>query len=370
MTLKNRQPSYIGAHSALRGIASVTVLLSHAKGFGFISSVGILHHFVQVFAWADISVFLFFILSGFVMSHVYVTPVGWKHFFSARLARLVPVYEVTLLFALGVFVFDVGLRHVNVPNLFANLTLIQQWFPVRNWYSINTPSWSLSVEAFLYLFAFPLLVFSRTLRWKQPLYFVLILMGAIWGTIYYNYVEEAGSDHPWGLSLASGLAGFSTGFALQSLRGNGLRYPTIAAAIGISLISFSLAYCVAFPLERTRGLLVLGLILIVACSTDPASVCGRVLIRRSLLFLGDISYSLYLWHFPIFTLVIITRVYLDTKLHNRLEILIVHNLLALVAVSAAFAAATASYYKLEVPFRRLIRDRFIRAHAGAPLPPS
>ena len=66
---------YIESHSALRGIAALTVLMDHLRAFHFLPQQGVIGRLLQVFAWNDLAVFLFFILSGFVMGHVYPSPV-------------------------------------------------------------------------------------------------------------------------------------------------------------------------------------------------------------------------------------------------------------------------------------------------------
>jgi peptidoglycan/LPS O-acetylase OafA/YrhL len=364
MNVKTARAPYIESHAALRGIAALTVLIDHLRAFNFIPQRGILGHLFQIFAWNDLAVFLFFILSGFVMSYVYPSPVQWHHFFVARLARLVPVYEVTLIAKMVLAIFIVEHTPITLFNAAANFLMIQQWLPVADWHSINFPSWSLSVETFLYVFMFPLLICARKQPWSNGLYVLLIIVGTIWGTIFYNDYRPL-FFHYWCLPLLCGLCGFGIGFAIHSLMGNGLRYPRIVAASGFTLIAASLFYRVLFPTEMSHGFMALGLILIVAGSIDSTSLPYRILARPAFLYLGDISYSLYLWHFPVILVLIHLRGRVVASVHSALILLGFHIALCILAVGLSFAVATMSYYKLEVPFRRLIRDRFVRAKAGA-----
>jgi peptidoglycan/LPS O-acetylase OafA/YrhL len=104
---------------------------------------------------------LFFILSGFILCHVYLPPFGarrfsYREFLWARLARLYPTHIVTLI-GFGALVYLgalVGVRsggNVLVwPSLPAQLTLTQAWglAPRGGW---NHPAWSISAEWFAYL---------------------------------------------------------------------------------------------------------------------------------------------------------------------------------------------------------------------------
>jgi peptidoglycan/LPS O-acetylase OafA/YrhL len=356
---------YIESHSALRGIAALTVLMDHLRAFEFLPQRGLAGRCCQIFAWNDLAVFLFFILSGFVMSYVYPSPVRWKHFLVARLARLAPVYEVTLLVALVLTPIILDQAKITGFNLAANVVMIQQWLPVRDWFSINFPSWSLSVEALLYVAAFPLLVWSRTRVSKDAFYMLLIVAGAVWGTIYYNHYRPTFFHH-WQLPILAGLFGFGAGFALHGLMTEGgLRHPRIVAGAGLGLIAASVGYRILFPATGSHAFLMFGLILIVVSSVDRAGWTSRMLARPALIYLGDISYSLYLWHLPLLMILIYGRGRVENFVHGTWALLGFHLLLGGAAFGLCFGVATVSYYQLEVPFRRLIRDRFVRPHAGA-----
>jgi peptidoglycan/LPS O-acetylase OafA/YrhL len=114
-----------------------------------------------VLAKGYLGVDLFFVLSGFILCHVYLQPYGerrlsYREFLWARLARLYPTHIVTLI-GFGALVYLgalVGVRaggNVLVwPSLPAQLTLTQAWglAPLGGW---NHPAWSISAEWFAYL---------------------------------------------------------------------------------------------------------------------------------------------------------------------------------------------------------------------------
>ena len=109
----------------------------------------------------------------------------------------------------------------------------------------------------------------------------------------------------------------------------------------------------------------MGLIFLVAGSVDSHAWPYRLLARPFLLYLGDVSYSLYLWHFPVLMFLMHGHGFVEKHLHGASAILGFDIFTGLLAVALPFAIATLSYTKLEVPFRRLIRDRFVRARPGA-----
>jgi peptidoglycan/LPS O-acetylase OafA/YrhL len=108
---------------------------------------------------------LFFILSGFILCHVYLEAFGERRFsyggfLWARLARIYPLHLATLVgvgamaAAAGAAGFQVDKSVLSWSSLPANLTLTQAWglAPEAGW---NHPSWSISAEWFAYL-NFPL----------------------------------------------------------------------------------------------------------------------------------------------------------------------------------------------------------------------
>jgi peptidoglycan/LPS O-acetylase OafA/YrhL len=95
---------------------------------------------------------LFFVLSGFILTYNYptlATPKATLKFILMRVARIWPVHLVTALVA-TFFLMDKWSGHAYI--LLPNYLLIQGWIPIqRFFFSLNTVSWSVSVELFFYL---------------------------------------------------------------------------------------------------------------------------------------------------------------------------------------------------------------------------
>ena len=132
---------------------------------------------------------VFFVLSGFILSHVYLQPAGEKRFsytgfLWARIARVYPLHLVTLA---GMAVLGVGAALAGLAvsdsltdwrSLPAHLTLTHAW-GLAPTSAFNHPSWSISAEWFAYL-SFPAFAFvSWRLRDRPVLATVLAAVVAL-----------------------------------------------------------------------------------------------------------------------------------------------------------------------------------------------
>ncbi len=151
---------HLRALTGIRFLAALWVLAFHAMPRMALPTP--VRQFVEA---GYLGVSLFFVLSGFVLTHVYEAQVAappfrtWT-FLRARFARVYPGYSAALILAIPLFVHDTTLagapRGATLAGVCsATLTMTQAWIP--GWgCSWNCPGWSLSVEAFFYL-SFPVL---------------------------------------------------------------------------------------------------------------------------------------------------------------------------------------------------------------------
>lgn len=209
------QQRFIGQLTGVRFVAAFWVLLYHYQGALATAGllVPVLHEVLRV---GRLGVDLFFALSGFILTHTYLTKLGprvtWpasRHFWWLRLARIWPVHFVMLNVA-GLAVIaqskvngsDASSRDwLNPVDYVKQLLLVHEWGPnpQRGW---NYPAWSLSMEWLAYLL-FPLLVLALfRFRDKVPtrglvLLWCLVLVPLLWyGVAYYGdpyYISDWGS---------------------------------------------------------------------------------------------------------------------------------------------------------------------------------
>ncbi|ENB9462988.1 acyltransferase family protein [Providencia rettgeri] len=148
---------------AFRGLCALFVVVFHMKITGSISDLSFFKH-------SDLFVEFFFVLSGFVLTHGYgfKQNLRFKSYIKSRFFRIFPLHIVMLL----VVVFlefgkllsykYLGLQFNNIPfsgqfdikEFIPNLLLLQSWLPFTDNLSFNFPSWSISVEFYLYILFF------------------------------------------------------------------------------------------------------------------------------------------------------------------------------------------------------------------------
>lgn len=119
----------------------------------------------------DTAVSFFFILSGFILTYVYPSlnnASEIKKFYVARIARIWPahLFFFTLVCLLTFFGLTINIGNIKTGIL--NVFLIQSWVPIgKSYFSFNSPSWSISTELFFYL-CFPFIInnWTKTWPWK------------------------------------------------------------------------------------------------------------------------------------------------------------------------------------------------------------
>jgi peptidoglycan/LPS O-acetylase OafA/YrhL len=283
---------------------------------------GVPEGFVGIVSFAfPVAVSFFYLLSGYVLSLVYLRDgqaLNKSRFFAARFARLYPLYFVMLVVATPELLAWEVQRHgmktgmIKTVEIFAaNVAMAQVWYP-RRLLRINPPSWSLCGEVFFYL-CFPLL---GALLWK--------LRGArLWMTALILYI--GGQALVWGMRTQLSfemamvlppfhLSTFALGILLarwqtlqQAQKGKGrIRVWQVSVVLGLSVGGVALSACLV-PLFRVaapynNGLLVpifAGFIWALSAVSTPLSrwLCGRWLVA-----LGNSSYALYLMHTPMLAL--------------------------------------------------------------------
>jgi peptidoglycan/LPS O-acetylase OafA/YrhL len=178
---------FIRQLTGIRFIAAAWVLLYHVQGPLQVLGLGDIPIFSDVIRVGRLGVDLFFALSGFILTHTYLTRMGpgirlraTGKFLWLRLARIYPVHLVMLVVA-GIAVVaqarvtgnELNRSWLNPIDFMKQLLLIQEWGPdpQRGW---NFVAWSLSMEWFAYLL-FPLMVLIFFLLARRGSTILLVL---------------------------------------------------------------------------------------------------------------------------------------------------------------------------------------------------
>ena len=345
-------PADLRALTALRFIAAMWVAV-----FAFWPNldVGALPNIV---AKGYLGVELFFVLSGFILCHVYLAPYGekrfsYKGFLWARIARVYPLHIATLL-GVGALAFAALAAGMSVDgnilswaSLPANLTMMHAWglAPEAGW---NHPSWSISAEWFAYL-SFPAFaVIAWSLR-QRPL---VAIAGAITLLVVLYAAFEPLAGFPltqatiaWGALRI--VPCFALGCALYLLfRRAPLKTPMLGAFAAVMLIAISATLTLPDAVTVTLfGLLILSL---ASLANDKAGW----LASRPAVYLGEISYSVYMVVVPWKLLAVNVAARLtDAGPEKTLPLLVWLGVMAGLPVVAAV-----SYHLVEYPARRMLRN--------------
>lgn len=240
----------------------------------------------------------FFVLSGFVLCNRYKNEMtAATVFYRRRLARIYPLY--LLAFALSVLVFPVTAGGNIAAPLLLSAGLVQAWFP-QYAVAINAPAWSLSVEMLFYAL-FPLLIRQYANRTRAFLLTTLILYCATQCIFFALQSQIAIYDISKTIFLHPALhvCEFAVGMAGVYFADRYARYITprvVVLFFCATLLGLFLAR--AGAANNTSILAPVFMAFIVAIAVRPP----RLLLYKPLLYLGEISYSIYLLHAPLYAL--------------------------------------------------------------------
>lgn len=344
----------IRALTGLRGLAAIDVALMHiAGGETFLG--------LEWIAFHNPAVDTFFCLSGFTLAMVHgagkATQISWKAFMWSRFARIYPLYIAVLMLA----TLYTWRWHANDLEAYTRFGFIaegiRQALLVNAWPIIGTgahwapPMWSLSVESFCYLIVFPILFlnFLKSAKINAGIAQISILIcTALTIYIYINFYDPRVNGHSsipipgvmvhW-VAIIRGCAMFCAGFLAW----------LIAPRIKNWVIGVATCCMLAvMPLHVFLQLNAEWIIL-------PAPFFIAGLLRKNLItrffsnpilhFLGEISYSLYLLHWPIN--IILHHFFPDWPQDSCLRIGF--------CLALSIGVATCSYHLFERPVRQWLR---------------
>lgn len=250
---------------------------------------------------------LFFVLSGFILSHVYASAVEagrfrFGAFVWARLARIYPLHLLTLsamgALAMAAMVMGVATDHPIAPpaSLPAHLTLTHAWgvLPGTSW---NHPSWSISAEWAAYL-AFPLFAAAALrLRGRPALALTLGLAGLFAG--YAAFESAAGfpltraTTHFGWLRI---VPPFAYGCLLHLAWRESARATKREAAIASVLFTAMMVTAVLVGAPDAVTVAAGGGVILALAGLAAAG--GRTLSSPAWVWLGEVSFALYMVKAP------------------------------------------------------------------------
>ncbi len=337
--MRSRAIPYVPALDGLRGAAVLAVLLFHG-GVGWLPG-------------GFLGVDAFFVLSGYLVTTLLLTG-DLRTFWERRVRRLVPA----LLLLVGAVLVAGAVWPLNASprDALGAVTYLANWRAITTgggyFASFAAPSafkhtWSLAVEGQFYV-VWPLVVVFVCRRSKRA---VLACAGAgalvsavAMAASYTPYGDPARAYYGTDTRLQALLVGAALSVVL-STRGGAVRRTVIAlSGLAGTVVTVWLWHSAnGTARDLYRGGFLLGAVataaIIATVVTLPAAGLSRVLAVRPLRVVGQVSYGIYLWHWPVFLLLT----------HERTHLAVLPLLAVRLAVTGAFTAL--SWFLVEVPAR-------------------
>ena len=321
---KKERLRYVPALDGLRSLAVLAVIAYH---------MGL--------TWAPgglMGVTIFFVLSGYLITNLLIIEfkttgnINLPQFWLRRVRRLMPAIVFVIVGTVALCtIFD----HAMLTKMRADIIPSLLWF--TNWHyifsdisyfqALGAPSplthfWSLSIEEQFYV-VWPVLLivlFSRQVSRKKILILIATLALVSTALMALLFDPSAGADpsrvyygtdtRAFSLLLGALLAFVWPANMVKLNKGTSLAFPVRVAldSAGITMLVF-IALLVVFadgysPFWYYGGTFVasVAVAILIAVVVHPASILGRVLAMKPLVWIGLRSYGIYLWHYPVILL--------------------------------------------------------------------
>jgi peptidoglycan/LPS O-acetylase OafA/YrhL len=270
---------------AIRGLAALSVLLFHFTSYQKVREVGF--HFAYGVTGVDI----FFMISGFVIFLTINKTKKWQDFIVSRFSRLYPTYWACVTLT-GIFILIYQPSTFSIPQFAANLTMFPCYFGEED---LDGTYWTLLIELLFYFWILIIFIFNGLKR-IIPIALcctIGIMVFHYFATWYPNFYWFAGKK----LQLINHFPLFFSGILFYKVKFNGFSLKYLLLITLCFLSTFYLhdkggrSYQMISLSEHQWIILFYHVIFFLF-------VYGKLtfLIREPLLYLGKISYSLYLLH--------------------------------------------------------------------------
>lgn len=353
-----RRPALDG----IRAISVIAVMIYHANS-----------------SWIPggfLSVNVFFVLSGYLITGLCLKEasragrIDLAGFYKNRARRLLPALFVVIVVVtlIGARILTSNARAHLRGDALATLFYVANWRFIREgesyFSSAGDPSpfrhmWTLAIEEQFYL-VFPLLLMGLIALMKgrrrliaRGFLGLIVLSALVQAWIYVNQIEPMATPDPsriyYGtdtraneLLLGAALAVAMTYWRKRALRANAPRLTILGIVSFVGMLAFFFG-----PNENAAWVFLGGSVLfsvlicciIVAIEVEPHSGFAKALSWKPIVWIGELSYGIYLWHWPIF-------VFLNAERTGLSE-----PVLLVVRLALTLLLATISYYWIEQPIR-------------------
>ena len=266
-----------------------------------------------------IGVSFFLVLSGFVMSLGYADKVSqnnfrWYDFIFKRLIKLWPLHILCLFIWIGAAYMAWGGKDIHLLPLMGNAILLQSWFPIKEMEG-NSVAWYLSTLVSFYMI-YPILA---KLSLKKLIVFFCTL--TLFISLFSNFIPAQLQEWYWYKFPPTRLIDFVLGIILYHtyVRLNRVKLPPIIFRDLLPLTFFAIGLFIIHGKPNMMEIsgrvfyLVSGITILSYAIYERRGYSPMWLKNRTLLYLGEISFSFYMIHnlVILITKQILSRVYPD-----------------------------------------------------------
>ncbi len=318
---------------SLRGIAAISVLIYH---YFFIYNEYYKHsfNFPEFLKFGRYGVELFFIISGFVIFWTLSNSQQLSDFLFSRFARLFPGYWATVILTF-ICLLLIGLPNHNVSliDLILNFTMLQDYFSYPH---VDGVYWTLTLELAFYFWMGCLFYFKRQENIESYLFLWIIISCIL---IYHRFNFDI-NNKVKAFFLLQYIQFFALGICFYKIKQNLINKWVVSVVI-MSFFAILLKY---------SNYIALSLILISIVVLLAALGKLKFLSIKPLVFLGTISYPLYLIHQNIGYMII--RYSYSLGLNPSIGIIF--------ATVVSLSLATAICYLIEKPAQKYLKNVYSR----------
>lgn len=350
-------PADLPALTGVRGFLALGVALFHYQLLWGLpaEAAGLMNR-------GRLGVDVFFMLSGFVLTHAYLSrgqAWTWRSFMVARTARVAPLH---LFIMAGMMVMVAGAGWVgvglepgrfNLPDLIVTLTLTQAWFPRSTLVEWNGPVWSLSAEWFAYLI-FPVFAWIA-LRLRSRPWLLVGFSALLFVTIDAAYSAATSVILPRAednMGILRIIPEFLMGMGLYFL-GRTLNPGRTGAIVLATASTAALVWAMQVGIDD-RLIVALSAPFLLSLALASRAGADGVLAHPIIQFAGRASFAFYLCHVPI---LMVWRNVMEAVFGLPGDYAMgLPELSALLALTCLAAALL--HIWVEEPARRLIQKRF------------
>ena len=345
------------ALTGLRAVAAVWVSMTHIQGLN--------NEPLWFLARGYLGVDIFFILSGFVLTHVYGEAFrhpSWPEFrryLGLRLGRIWPGYLTVLVIIVAISAGVGAMGRQQLPQLdstywFTALVhglMLQSWGLGVEVETFNGPAWSVSSEMVGYVLLPVLIAMVWRCSWRGM---AMVLVAAAASVILASLMHADGLRAAVGINgMPRALGEFVAGIVLYRMSTGTASLPW--DRIGWLALSLVATIVAISPAASHYDLpVIVGLAALVPCLAHADGSLHRFFTHPALLWLGKISYGIFLTHIlAILIMVTIAKRigWPDAPFSARAVALIV------AAMALTLGAGAALYYLVEHPARQWVRRR-------------